>query len=506
MALNKLTVNVDKLGIGRVLPEEDHVSGMIFYHATLPSGFGSSDRVKRIQSVPEAEDLGILNDRSDETKATGGQFTITAAGAADDVWTAVITPAGQTAITLGAYTEVSGDGVNDIATGLRAAINALTNTHGFIAAGTTDIVSLTAGLGYGDGINTSGLALTSSGSGTNTPVQFSGGVDAFHDVMHYHISEYFRMQPKGDLYVGIYVSSTVDLSKIETVQTFSLGKIRQIAVYDHNTAFASSQITTLQTSATTLDTNESRLSVLYAADFSGIALSALPNLKTLASKKVSVVIGEDGSGSGKTLADDRAYSITNLGSALGAASLAKVSENIGWVEKFNLVTGTEMLTPQFAEGTKFQDITVTLETQLHDFGYIYSKTHNWIAGTYFNDSSTATAGTSDFSNLEANRQIDKAVREIRKALLPKLNGPLFVDSLGKISQTTVEVFKADAQKEVDDMVIAEELSAAQIIINPDQDVLATSQIVVAAELVPVGAARSIVLNIGFVAKLTDIQN
>ncbi len=165
-----------------------------------------------------------------------------------------------------------------------------------------------------------------------------------------------------------------------------------------------------------------------------------------------------------------------------------------------------MLTPQFAEGTKFQDITVTLETQLHDFGYIYSKTHNWIAGTYFNDSSTATAGTSDFSNLEANRQIDKAVREIRKALLPKLNGPLFVDSLGKISQTTVEVFKADAQKEVDDMVIAEELSAAQIIINPDQDVLATSQIVVAAELVPVGAARSIVLNIGFVAKLTDIQN
>lgn len=511
MPLNRLSVSVDSLGIGRALATSDHISGMVFFHDTLPSGFGSSDRVKRVKSVQDAEALGIVKTKTDETKATGGQVTITAPGAADDINTITITPAGGSAITLGSYTVQTGDAVNDVATGLRAAINAGTNTHGFSAAGSTAVVELTAPTGYGDALNGSGLAFASDGTGAATVVQFSGGVDAFFDVMHYHVSEYFRIQPKGDLYIGIYaVTGGIDLSKIEEVQNFALGEIRQIAVYDHNTTFSSGQIATLQTSADNLANAEKRCSVLYAADFTGLTLSALPNLRALNSDRVSVVIGEDSSvdslgvkSIGKDLVDEKAYSITTLGACLGAVSLASVSENIANIERFNLVQGLELLEPGFAEGTKFRAITEALETQLHDYGYIYIKYHQGISGTYFNDSSTCQLLTDDFAYIEALRAIDKAIRGVRAALLPKLMGQLFVDADGKLDFTTISIFESVAQKPVDDMVISQELSAAKIVIDPDQDVLSTSEVAVTAELIPVGIARKIVLKIGFTTALSE---
>jgi hypothetical protein len=510
MALNKLTVSVDSRGLGRKLATNDHISGIVFYHDTLPSGFGASDRVKRVKSIEEAEALGIVDTRTDETKATGGQVTITAPGAAGDINTISITPAGGSAIALGSYTVVSGDAVNDVAAGLRAAINAGTNTHGFSAGGSTAVVELTAATGYGDGLNGSGLAFASDGTGAGTVVQFSGGVDAFYDVMHYHISEYFRIQPKGDLYIGIYaVSGGIDLSKLEEVQNFALGEIRQIAVYDHNTTFASGQIGTLQSSAVALANAEKRCSVLYAADYSGLTLSALPNLRALASDRVSVVIAEDATidtlgekSIGKDLVDEKAYSITCIGAALGAVSLASVSENIANIERFNLVQGIELLEPGFAEGTKFKAIGEALETQLHDYGYIYIKNHQGISGTYFNDSSTAEAATDDFAYIESVRTIDKAIRVIRTALLPKLNGQLLVDAEGKLSFTTISIFESLAQKPIDGMITAQELSDGKIVIDPDQDVLGTSEIAVTAELIPVGIARKIVLKIGFTTALS----
>jgi hypothetical protein len=46
-----------------------------------------------------------------------------------------------------------------------------------------------------------------------------------------------------------------------------------------------------------------------------------------------------------------------------------------------------------------------------------------------------------------------------------------------------------------------ELSAYAVIINPDQNVLSTGNLTITLELVPVGVARSIVVNVGFVPKL-----
>jgi len=150
-------------GLGRRDPSFDHVSALLFYNDTLPSGFSANDRVKPIFSLQEAEDLGIVDTHSDETVATGGQVQITLTGAADD--TTSITIDG---ITLGAYTVVTADAVADIASGLVDAINALTLKHGFSATLSTDTVQLTAPAKMGVVPNSATIAFVTSGAATDT--------------------------------------------------------------------------------------------------------------------------------------------------------------------------------------------------------------------------------------------------------------------------------------------------------------------------------------------------
>ena len=73
MALNKISFTRGTAGLGRPLPGKDHYSGMLFYSNTLPSGFSSNDRIKKIYSVADAETLGITDGHIGETQATGSE-------------------------------------------------------------------------------------------------------------------------------------------------------------------------------------------------------------------------------------------------------------------------------------------------------------------------------------------------------------------------------------------------------------------------------------------------
>ena len=141
MALPDIIFNIAEGGLGRPLPGNDHLSGMLFYTAgSLPSGFGSSDRIKKIFSIKEAENIGILADHADETKGKGGKGVIANTWLAGD--TATISIDGGV---LGTFTVVTGStDIADVVAGLVTAINAGTATgikHGWIAvdSGGTDV-------------------------------------------------------------------------------------------------------------------------------------------------------------------------------------------------------------------------------------------------------------------------------------------------------------------------------------------------------------------------------
>jgi hypothetical protein len=396
MTLAKTTFNRGKGGLSRPLTGEDHYSGLIFYSATLPAGFGSSDRIKQVTSLEDAETLGIVK---------GSAF----------------------------------------------------------------------------------------------------------DAFHYHVSEFFRANPKGVLWISINAvpGGAYDFTEITLMRDYSDGKVRQIGVFVTSAAYASSMLTTIQALVTLSQTSAKPISwVGLGADISAVTdLTTLADTAALTDPNVTAIIGQDGGGRGAALYVSSAKSVTTVGFTLGCVSRAKVSEGIDWVEEFPCSNGTELEVAAFANGQLYKDkesLADTLDTK----GYIFLTRYVGVSGTYHNSSKTAVASTSDYCTIENNRTIDKAIRGVRAALVPKLNSPLLVNTNGTLTEDTIAYFASLAAAPITQMERDGELSPVGhaknggVLINPDQNVLSTSKLVITLKLVPVGKARVIEINIGFTLKLT----
>jgi hypothetical protein len=317
-------------------------------------------------------------------------------------------------------------------------------------------------------------------------------------VEHYHIKEFFRQNPSASLYTSLVPlpASGHTFSEVTDLVRESEGRIRQAGVFTSE-PYADSMVTTLQGVADTLAGEGMNASFLLAANMVGADLALLTDITTSLSPNVSVVIGQDGGNEGASLFASKGYSITCLGAALGATSAALVSESIANVEKFN-VASAELDKLAFANGTSYKSVTRTLLDQLDTKGYIFAMKYPGLNGTFFNGSYTAEVPTSDFSTIEGVRTIDKAIRGVRKVLLPKLNTNLLINpENGQLALTTVRTFEAIASRPLEQMVIDRELSGYDVIIDPKQNVNITKELAVEVKLVRMGIARNIKINIGF---------
>jgi len=324
-------------------------------------------------------------------------------------------------------------------------------------------------------------------------------------VIHYHVQEYFRIQPKGELWIYIVDASAIiftayNFADVSVLQLEAEGEIRQLGVIQLQAAFAVANVTALQAEAASLRADSQPLSIILCPDISGTAdLSTLTDLRALTDSLVSVVIGEDGGAEGAALAVSTSASVTTLGATLGAVSLANVNESIAWIQKFNLSNGTELEIAAFANGDLVKSKATSFLDALNDKGYIFLRkfTKSGLTGTFHNDSPTAIAVTSDFAFIENNRTIDKASRGIRKFVLPELNSPLIVNADGSLFEETVAVFTSLTSRALEEMERNQEISAFEVTIDPSQNVLSTSTLKVTVKIVPVGVARAIEFTIGY---------
>lgn len=393
MSTPKINIVRGKGGLGRPLPNNDHISGLLFYNDTLPSGFGASDRIKVIYSLEQAVDLGIAED------------------------------------------------------------------------------------------------------GANTKLEY------------YQIKQFFRMQPNGKLYVGIYdvpaTPASHDFAEVELIQNFATGEIRQLGiVFDVSdlVTMGTAGLSALQTKITALKTANKPLNAIIGFDDSGLAnASAYIDVTAADCDNVSVVISQDGSNEGAALVVSEGKSVPAVGAILGAVSLAAVHENIGWVGKFNFALDKEFSEPEFTCGDKYKSIASSLENTLNTNGLIFLKNHIGNSGTFANYSWTATAQTGDYSTIENNRTIDKAIRLVREFMLPNLNSPLDVNTDGTLTETAIAILESDAKRALDQMAANGEIAAPQsgsVVIATDQNVVSTSKVVIAITVTPQGVAREIQINIG----------
>lgn len=339
-----------------------------------------------------------------------------------------------------------------------------------------------------------------------------------HPVLHYQVSEYFRVNPGAKLYVVSSLLNNAQFTEVKQLQQFAEGKIRQVGIVDLLTAFAdlATIAVTIETRLNELATTNMPLSaVLSIHNITPANLLALPNLHTLNCERLSVCIGQDGAGRGNYVSGIVGKKVGIVGACLGAISRAKVHESIAWVEKQNLVTeaypkaltgnvivARELDVTAFIDGTMLGDLTPAQIQSINDKGYLFPIKHIGYTGTFFNDSFSATASDSDFATIENNRAIDKAQRGVYIKLLPKISGPIYVNpNTGDISEDTLASLEAIGSIPLEQMERDGELSGFKIFINPDQDVLSTSKLIVTMKIVPVGVLREITVNLGFALKV-----
>lgn len=320
-------------------------------------------------------------------------------------------------------------------------------------------------------------------------------------VLHYHLSEIYRVNPAVSLYVGLFAKPTISdnytFAELKTVQNFAGGRIRQIAVWCGDRNMSADDIVTLQGIGDALAAEAAELSILYAPKVANVK-QITKEVAGTGKSRVSVVICQAGSGTGATLYKDKANSakssVSGLGTVLGLLSRAKVHQCIAWVREFP----TGITLPAFGDGTLYRDMDKALIEQLDTARYLFFVTQPGQTGSYMNDSHTMDEATSDYAAIESVRTMDKAVRGIRKYIVPELGGNVYVDAeSGKLASYSVENLITVANLALEEMERAGELSGYKADIDPDQDVASTGTLDIVIKNVASPVIRHINIKIGF---------
>lgn len=305
-----------------------------------------------------------------------------------------------------------------------------------------------------------------------------------HLSVYRHILEFFRMAGEGNtLYLMLYtgaMTAAFGATYARKMIADSEGNIRVLAVA--NTPAQDAEVTyvngmpddvygSIQTAQQFYDWAYSTFRpcqiVLEGRDFNSVSATAALDLRNieiegnvLQAYKVSVCIGQDWKYA-DTL-DNVRKKMADVGTMLGSIALKSVSGNIGEVEGGSLVdtTNNKWLVAGLSNHSKIADWDDELES-LDEKGYIFAISYTGISGFYWNNDHTCTPIIQDKDGyfneytISYGRVHDKAVRDLRTCLLPKVKSTQPVDSAtGLLPQSLVTYFERLADGDVFDKMIA----------------------------------------------------
>lgn len=347
-----------------------------------------------------------------------------------------------------------------------------------------------------------------SGFGVDDRVKFVGSVrsaealgilasDPVFGVVHYHVSEFFRLNPNGGLWLGIFDEDVESsFSELDVMQRVAKGSIKQFLVYAPFKSLVGSLVTGLQASVDVLVAKGMPAVVLFQPNYDG-DLSALPDLGALQGRDVAVLIGQGLGGRAEGLFDGLGRAVGFGGAVLGLISRLGVGVSAEWVEVGNLAGSVELVDLGFVNGVRLNDVDDSLLELLHSRRYVFGRFYAGVAGSFVDHSATAISGDSDFCFIERSRVKNKAWRLVYGAMVRRLAGPLSFDSSGVLSDVSVDYLEEGALNAVGAMVRNGEVSAVAVSVSPGQAVLQGDPLRIRLGIVPLGTAREIVVEFGF---------
>lgn len=327
--------------------------------------------------------------------------------------------------------------------------------------------------------------------------------DINNNVLVYeHIREFFRMAPNANLWFML----SEDFENYESLITengvkllrHAEGKIRRMAIawnssYDAPLGPDSEQVKAIVKAQeiAVAEFSEHR-PIFFILEGKRINILNPFNVRSLNAENVMVIIGQS---LGVALRDKHNL-YGAVGTALGARAKAAVNVKHSWVDRFNCYGGS--LTAAGINGSKIEGLTKGMLEALDAAGYQFFRTHTGIPGYYFNSTATATSATSDYAYAENVETMNKAARLVRAALLPYVDSPQKIDpKTGKLSPEVVKQFETVGRKGLEEMLRNDEVSAIDIYVDPNQNLLATSELLVKFEIIPTGSTSKITAKLGF---------
>ncbi len=320
-----------------------------------------------------------------------------------------------------------------------------------------------------------------------------------------HIKEFFRVNPSADLHLMLVAKSVTFAAMVDPEEETNAvkllqdaqGNIRQLGVaYNPSEAVTDDTALVAAMAKAQLLANwaySQHMPCEMILEGKGYDIDDPTDFRAQEAENVSVMVGQN-----KSVASGiGGNTYAALGTLLGAVSRAAVNENVGWVQEFD-VRLKNVLESISISGTEVQFIGTNVLNNINTSGAIFFRFHAGRTGVYFNDAHTGTEATSDFAYLENNRTIHKAVRLIRQALLPRINSPVLVDQeTGQLSPEVVKSIETRGRKALETMLSNLEVSGIDILVDPAQNILATSELKVEFSIIPTGTARQIKVTIGF---------
>ena len=331
-----------------------------------------------------------------------------------------------------------------------------------------------------------------------------------------HVSEFYRICPNGTLYLMLYSGNMEAAFAEEYAKKLIVdanGEIRILGIANTPTEEATEYLNgfpedvfgSIQLGQQFYDWAFSTFRpcqvILEGRDFNvANAASALDlrnitiNDQVLEAFKVSVCIAQDWKFADEL--DSIRKKMADLGTMLGSIAKKAVNENIGEVEGGNLVDVTN--NKWLVAGLSNHQTVAGWDSQLEALdskGYVFAISYTGIAGYYWNNDHTCTPIKKDKEGyfneytISYGRTHDKAVRDLRTCLLPKVKSTQPVDpNTGKLPQALVTYFERLADDDVFNTMAAEGLiTAGKTTVDPNSDLLISPrELKVSFVLVPTG--------------------
>ena len=279
--------------------------------------------------------------------------------------------------------------------------------------------------------------------------------------------------------------------------------IRRCGIYS-TASFTTGKVTSLQTVATTLESNNynTPLSIIATFDFSGIAFASLPSL-ALSSKNVSIAIGQDAGANGFKIWNAQGKTVGCVGNAIGTRASGLVSDSIGYKGKFNVTDGTELNTISVGcqNNPLYSSLTPNQLDSLDNLRYVFLIKGKTIDGTFYNNGNTCIVASSDYAYIENNETIDKIVRLANANLEPFQQSSIVLNADGTISTLSANAIEQAIETDLIALVASGDISAVSVEVPTTQNVVSTGNVNVTIKIVPIAIARQFTINVGFTPKL-----